>query len=238
MPRSLFARLQFAALLMLAPDDGGAAGGAGEGEPPAAGDGGSGDGSGAGDGGTGLTAEQQAAVDAEVRRQLDAAVTPKLNAAKAKWEKDLATFAEAQNLTAEQRADAARQAAESERDAARREALTARAEAAFERALLGAKVPADRVPAGLRLADLDLEAIAPDGKIDADAIKALAASTVQANSFLAATTTPPGASGGEHQGSSETKIFSRSEIASMSQADYVKNAPEIKRQMREGLIAA
>lgn len=225
---------------MLSPDDGGAAGGGGEGAPPAGSEGSNGAGEGeppAGSGST-LTAEQQAAVDAEVRRQLDAAVAPKVNAAKAKWEKDLATFAEAQNLTAEQQADAARQAAEAERDAARREALTARAEAAFERALLAAKVPADRVPAGLRLADLDLEALAPDGKIDADAVKALAAATVQANAFLAATSSAPGASGGEHQGGGDRHIFTRKEIADLAKnpAEFAKNEAEIDRQIREGLV--
>lgn len=141
--------------------------------------------------------------------------------------------------SAEEQARNAATEAQRERDEAKREALTARAEVAFEKALLSAKVPADRVTAALRLADLDLDAIAPDGKLDTDAIKALAASTIEGNAFLLAGEQKPPTTGlgAEHNGSGDAnKVWTRAEVAKLTPDEYEKNAEQIEAQMRAGTL--
>lgn len=245
---SLFARLRFAGLaglVVFAPDSGGAPGGDGApGTPaPTGGDPAPASGTPSGgdpDPGT-LTPEQQAAVNAEVQRQLSAAVTPKLSAARSKWENDLKAFAEAENLTAEQQAAAARQAAETERDAARREALTARVESTASRQALTAGVKPDRVDALLRLADLtDLDTLGPDGTVAADAVKAVIDQTLAQYPEFKAGPTPPAQSGGEPGGSGDQKIWTRAEIAELAKnpAEFAKHEAEIDKQVRQGLVTA
>lgn len=142
--------------------------------------------------------------------------------------------------SAEEQARNAAAEAQRERDEARREALTARAEITFEKALLAAKVPADRVDAALRLADLNLDDIAPDGKLDKDAIKALATSTVEANAFLLAggeQKPPTTGLGAEHSGSGDAnKVWTRAEVAKLTPDEYEKHAEQIEAQMRAGTL--
>lgn len=168
MHRSLFARLQFAALILLAPDDGGAAGGAGEGEPPAAGE--STEGTppagteGAADEGkpAGKTFTQAEVAEMVAKERTKATKAAEAEAAKAA---ERAKLDETERLKAE-KADA-ETAAEARIAAANARLIAADAKAAA----LDAGVKPDRVGAFLRLVDTGAIAVSDDGEVDAKALK-------------------------------------------------------------------
>lgn len=209
MPRSLLARLQFAALaglVLFAPDDGGAAGGD-AGGTNSTGAGGASTGT---DGGTpppaptdppadplaGLTPEQTAAVEAAKRAAVNAAIAPKVAHERTQWEAELKALAEAESQTAEQQAQAAAATARAEADAAIAKANDTLKTAAAQLALGNAKVPAERI--GVALPSLDLSDVeVKDGKVNAEQLAAKVAEFTEANPWIVAaagTPVPAGAS--------------------------------------------
>lgn len=212
--RMLIALRCLSGLVMLAPDDGGGNGGGNAGDPPApAGS----EGSGGGQAPHGapaatppatppLTAEQQAAVNAEVARQLGAAVAPKVDAAttkaRAQWEADLKAMADAETQTAEQKAQAAADAAKAEAATAIAQANATLVSASAQVAAVAAGAKADRIPALLKLADLS-DVTVKDGTPDADAVKtAITKALTDYPEFKTGATPPPaGTSGGDMGGS-------------------------------------
>lgn len=215
--------------VLLAPDDGTGTGGGAAGTPPPAGTGDGGTGtegsSGGTDGTTGstpptppsFTAEQQTAINAEVARQLGSAVAPKVTAAKAQWEKDLHAMADAENQTAEEKANAravaAEQAAKDRIDASNTRLIAADAKVA---ALAAGTNPA-RVDALLRVADLTAVTVADDGTVDPATVRAAVdRALVEFPEFK--TTGRPAASGTEH---SEQTITAE-QFAAMGYSERVK----------------
>lgn len=191
-------------LVLMDADDGT---GSGAPSPPPADNGGGSDGDGTNPPESGgappaptFTAEQQEAINAEVARQLGSAVAPKVNAAKAQWAKDLQAMADAENQTAEQKAEAAATQARQEADTAIAKANGTLVKAAASLAAVSAGAKADRVEALLTLADLsDVEVT--DGTPDAKAIQSAVASALSKfPEFKAATS--GGASGGDLNGGS------------------------------------
>lgn len=167
-----------------------------------------------------FTAEQQAAINAEVARQIGGAVAPKVAAAIAKHNADLKALADAENQTAEQKAQAAADAARREADeriaAADKTLVTAAAQIA---ALTAGANPA-RVAALLKLADLTSVEVT-DGTPDAAAIKtAIDAALKDFPEFKAAAPTG-GASGGDLNGGGGTTV-TQAEFDKMTYADRVK----------------
>lgn len=209
--RMLIALRCLSGLVMLAPDDGGGNGGGNAGDPPApAGS----EGSGGGQAPHGapaatpptptLTPDQQAAVNAEVARQLGAAVAPKIDAATTKartqWEADLKALADAENQTAEQKAQAAEAAAKAEAATAIAQANATLVSAAAQVAAVAAGAKADRIPALLKLADLS-DVTVKDGTPDADAVKtAITKALTEYPEFKTEPTPPAGTSGGDMGG--------------------------------------
>ncbi len=199
-------------LVMLAPDDGGGTGAAGAPPAPTDAAGTGGQASGAGDPAgpasqpASLTAEQQAAVDAEVARQLASAVAPKITAAEKKarsqWEADLKALADAETQTAEQKAQAEAEQARHAAAAAIETANRTLRSAAAQVALTGANVPAERV--AVALASLDLSDVeVTDGTVNTDQLNAAVTGFVKANQWLVAnngTPPPAGTSGGDMGG--------------------------------------
>lgn len=214
-------------LLVLAPDDG-----TGTGTPPAAGtgdggpgadgsSGGTGDGTGgtapnSGGGGT-FTAEQTAAINAEVARQLGSAVAPKVTAARTQWEKDLQALADAENQTAEQQANARAEAAEQaarERIASSNARLVA---ADAKVAALGAGANPARVDALLKLTDLTGIDVSDDGTVDTKEVRARIDKTIaDFPEFKAGAT--PGTSGSEHH----AQTITAEQFATMGYSERVK----------------
>lgn len=210
--------------LLLSPDTGAGSGGGGQasgagavGDTAGSSNAGSTGGSGAGDqtqagDGTGtgasgtpeLTDEQRAAVNAEVARQLGAAVRPKLDAERQKWEADLKALAEAENQTAEERARSEAEQARREADEVIAKANERLVAAVAREVALDAKANPARVDALLRLADLSDVTVGDDGQVDR---KAAAAAVTKAldeyPEFRAgATAATNGASGGDFNGTS------------------------------------
>lgn len=211
--RMLIALRCLSGLVMLAPDDGGGNGPTAGGPPAPAGS----EGGGGGQAPHGapaattpaapaLSAEQQAAVNAEVARQLGAAVAPKVDAATTKartqWEADLKALADAENQTAEQKAQAAADAAKAEAATAIAQANATLVSASAQVAAVAAGAKADRIPALLKLADLS-EVTVTDGTPDADAVKtAITKALTDYPEFKTGATPPPaGTSGGDMGGS-------------------------------------
>ena len=197
-------------LVMLAPDDGGGNGPTAGGPPAPAGS----EGSGGGQAPHGapaatpptptLTPDQQLAVNAEVARQLGAAVAPKIDAAttkaRAQWEADLKAMADAETQTAEQKAQAAEAAAKAEAATAIAQANATLVSAAAQVAAVAAGAKADRIPALLKLADLS-DVTVKDGTPDADAVKtAITKALTEYPEFKTEPTPPAGTSGGDMGG--------------------------------------
>lgn len=199
----------------IAGGDGSAEGGEGGGEGGGGtggegGEGGSGQGSGSGEsggeGGEGgnepqLTPEQQAIVDAQVTKQVGAAMAKKLEAERKKWETEASEKAkraqmdEAERLKAE-KADAEKAANDAVAKANARLVL-----ADAKVAAVTAGVKADRVDKFLRLVELDDINVDDDGTIDTKAIeKAVKATLDDLPEFKATGSGRSGSSGGEFGG--------------------------------------
>jgi hypothetical protein len=184
----------------------------------------------------GFTSEQQAHID----KLIEKAKTQ----GKISGETAVRKYLEEQAQSAEDQAKSAAQRAEQERDEARREALVARVETRAERAALAAGVKPERVDRFLKLVDLtDLDDLAPDGSIDADAVKAAVESTLtDVPEFKGGSTgdtsggAPAGLSGEPTGGAGAGKAFTRAEIDAMSVEEYEKNAEAIKAQMKAGTL--
>lgn len=157
---------------------------------------------------------------------------------KASGEASVKSYLEQQNQTAEDQAKTAATAAQQEAVDARKEAAEARVEVAVERALDAAKVPADRRAAAARLADINLETLAPEGKVDTDAVKALVEATITANPFLTAAPAPKtGATGADFTGAGgDGKVWTAAEVDKLSVDEYDKHKVEIMAQMRAGTL--
>lgn len=155
-----------------------------------------------------LTPEQIAAVNAEVARQLGAAVAPKIAAAEQKarsqWEADLKALADAENQTAEQKAQAAAEAARQEAAAAIEKANATLVKAAAQVAAVAAGANPARVDALLKLADLTGVTVT-DGNPDAAGVKAAVdAALKDFPEFKAASAAAGGSSGGDLNGGTNT----------------------------------
>ncbi len=168
--------------------DGGAGSGGGApsgGSGGDAGGSGSGDGSGAGrapaggdQGGDGGKPGDQGDPPAGVnltQEQLDALISKRIGAARAGWEKDLGSYAEAENETAQQKAE--REAQEARQQAAQAtdtaNATLRRAEATIQAGIAGIKP--DRIAGALAIAASDAkysfgEVEVKDGQVDASAM--------------------------------------------------------------------
>lgn len=214
-------------LVFFAPDDG--TGGGGAGGNGAAGDGGQGSqtggsdrsqaGTGSGEGAAAqgtpptFTAEQTEAINAEVARQLGSAIAPKVTAAKTQWEKDLQALADAENATAEEKAQA-RETAAAAREAAADVTLI---KAAASMAAVTAGAKADRVDALLKLADLGAVTVDDDGTVDQKSVKsAVDKALADFPEFKAGAT--PGTSGSEHH----AQTITAEQFAGMGYSERVK----------------
>lgn len=209
---------RFSIIRMFTADGTGSGSGAGsEGATPGAGDGA---GSESGSGAPSFTAEQQAQINAEVARQIGGAVAPKVAAAIAKHNADLKALADAENQTAEQKAQAAADAARREADERIAAADKTLVTAAAQIAALNAGANPARVTALLKLADLTSVEVT-DGTPDAAAIKtAIDAALKDFPEFKAAAQTG-GASGGDLNSGGATTV-TQAEFDKMTYADRVK----------------
>lgn len=156
-------------------------------------------------------------------------------------EREFRQWLEEQGMDAQQRAEAERQRLAAERDEARREAVAARVETTAERLALKAGVKADRVDRFLRLVDLsDLESLAPDGKVDADAIQAAVDAELDSTPEFkgaAGASTPAAGTGADMSGSGGTrKQWTRAEIDKLSPAEFAEHEKEIMAQVRAGTV--
>lgn len=145
-----------------------------------------------------LTPEQQAIVDAQVTKQVGAAMAKKLEAERKKWESEASEKAkrekmdEAERLKAE-KADAEKAANDAVARANQRLVL-----ADAKVAAVTAGVKGDRVDKFLRLVDLDDITVDDDGTIDTKAIaKAVKATLDDLPEFKGTTNGRTGNSGGE-----------------------------------------
>ncbi len=235
----LLGALGMLAAATLATSDAGAGdpGGAGSGEAGGGGDGAPPPATGTDDtkGGkpdefTPLTAAQQAHVD-----NLIAKATGK---AKSTTEAEIRRYLEQQGMDEVDRLKAEKTAAEQLVEEARGEALDARIETTAERLALAAGCKPDRVGKLLKLISLDRDACSTDGKPDTDAIRAIVEQELTDTPELKGTATPPGASGGDHAGTGDTKVWTREDIAKLSPAEFAKHEAEIDKAAQLGLIKA
>lgn len=116
----------------------------------------------------------------------------------------------------------AREKAEKERATAIATANTRIARTDFKIAAQAAGVPADRLEAAVKLADLS--ELVPDektGEIPADVVKSVVEATLKANSFLKETKTPPNVGGGGSNpgGGGEPSI---EELGKLSMDEYIR----------------
>lgn len=208
---------RFSIIRMFNADGTGSGSGSGagsEGATPGAGDGA---GSESGSGAPSLTAEQQAAVNVEVARQLSGAVAPKVAAALQKHTAELKALADAENQTAEQQANARAEAAEkaaNETVAAANKTLVA---AAAQIAALTAGANPARVEALLKLSDLSTVQVT-DGTPDAAAVKTAIDAALKDFPEFKTTAPAGGASGGDLNGGGGTTV-TKEQFEAMTYAD-------------------
>lgn len=171
-----------------------------------------------------FTAEQQAAINAEVAKQLGASVAPKVAAAEAKartqWETDLKALADAENQTAEQQANARAEAAEKAANETVAAANKTLVNAAAQIAALTAGANPARVEALLKLADLSTVEVT-DGTPDAAAVKTAIDAALKDFPEFKTTAPAGGASGGDLNGGGGTTV-TKEQFEAMTYADRVK----------------
>ncbi len=172
-------------------------GGTGEGGDGTGGEGGDGSGQGSGSGETGtgdtgqgegsegegpkLTPEQQAIVDAQVTKQVGAAMAKKLEAERKKWEADAKTAADREKMEETERLKAEKADADKAVEDARHEVLTTRVEVTAERLALKSDVDPDRVARFIEIAKIgdSIDDLTDDGKPDEKAVGKLIADTLK-----------------------------------------------------------
>jgi hypothetical protein len=181
--------------------------GAGSGQGSNSGESGAGDqnGGGEGEGGeeTKLTPEQQAIVDAQVTKQVGAAMAKKIEAERKKWEADAKTAAEREKMEETERLKAEKADADKAVETAKREVLTTRVEVTAERLALKADVDPDRVTRFIQLANIDdkIDDLVADDKPDDKAVGKLIDATLKEwPEFKKANGKGSGRSGGEFNG--------------------------------------
>lgn len=156
-----------------------------------------------------LTPEQQALVDAQVTKQVGAAMAKKIEAEKKKWEAEVKTAADREKMEETDRLKAEKADADKAVEDARREVLTTRAEVTAERLALKADVDPDRVTRFLEIAKISdqIDGLTDDGKPDEKAITKLVADTLKDwPEFKKAEPGGRGRSGGDFNGhNGETK---------------------------------
>lgn len=168
--------------------------------------------------------------------EVDAIVEKRLARERKAWEKRQADEKAKAEMDDAERAKAEKAEAEKAVEEARQEVLTTKVETAAERYAIAAGVKADRVTKFLRLVDLDLDDLTDDGKVDGDAVKKLIDAEVAANPEFKGTTSKGGASGGDDFGGDGKKIWTRAEVAKLSQDEFEKHEKEILEQLGAGSI--
>lgn len=121
-----------------------------------------------------------------------------------------------------QREREAKEKAEKEKTEAISKANTRIARTEFKIAAQAAGVPADRLEAAVKLADLS--ELVPDektGEIPADKVKSIVEATLQANPFLKATATPPNVGGGGSNPGGNSNP-SMDELGKLSMDEYIR----------------
>lgn len=122
-----------------------------------------------------------------------------------------------------QREKEAREKAEKEKAAAIAQANSRIARTEFKIAAQAAGVPADRLEAAVKLADLS--ELVPDektGEIPADKVKSIVEATLTANPFLKASTTPPNVGGGGSNPGGGGGAPSMEELGKLSMDEYIR----------------
>jgi hypothetical protein len=122
-----------------------------------------------------------------------------------------------------QREKEAKEKAEKEKTEAISKANTRIARTEFKIAAQAAGVPADRLEAAVKLADLS--ELVPDektGEIPADKVKSIVEATLQANPFLKATATPPNVGGGGSNPGGGNSNPSMDELGKLSMDEYIR----------------
>jgi hypothetical protein len=150
---------------------------------------GEGEGENEGDGDTG--ADKDTGDDPEVLKltqaELDAMIEKRQARDRAKWEKETKDAAEKAKMDEATRLTAEKAEAEAKATEATARANTRLVTAEAKLAAAAAGVPADRVAAFVKLADLSDIEVDDDGEIDAKALTKVVKSTLDANPFLKAT---------------------------------------------------
>lgn len=167
--------------------------------------------------------------------EVDAIVEKRLARERKAWEKRQADEKAKAEMDDAERAKAEKAEAEKAVEEARQEVLTTKVETAAERYAIAAGVKPDRVTKFLRLVDLDLDDLTDDGKVDGDAVEKLIVAEVAANPEFKGTS-KGGASGGDDFGGDGKKIWTRAEVAKLSQDDFEKHEKEILEQLGAGSI--
>ncbi len=123
-----------------------------------------------------------------------------------------------------EREKGARETAEKEKEKAIATANSRIAKSEFKIAAQAAGVPADRLEAAVKLADLS--ELTPDektGEISADTLKSVVAATLEANPFLKGTVTPANVGGGgSNPGGGGGGGLSPEELGKLSMDEYIR----------------
>lgn len=174
------------------------------------------------------------------QEQLDAAIGARLAQEKRKWEKESKDATDKANMTENERLKA--EIAERDKRLAdqQTEVVGDRVRSKAEKLALAAKVKPGRIDQFMRLVDIDVEAMAPDGKPSDMLIQAAIDKAVKdLPEFVDnGTGAPPPAGAGGASGADfnsdkgASHVFTKAEVAAMSVADFEKNEEAINKQMQ------
>jgi hypothetical protein len=199
-----------APLMLFAPDSGGG-GGAGDGgaggDDKGSGDSrsGSADDKG-GDGGAGGDDKSKGETVTMAQADFDALIDKRIGQARKTWEKDATDKADREKLDETERLKAEKADADKAAVEAVAKANAKLVVADAKVAAMAAGVPADRITAFVKLADLSDVEVDDEGAVDAKALDRAVKKTLADNEFLKASTSSPrkGASGGDMNGNGGT----------------------------------
>jgi hypothetical protein len=171
---------------------------------------------------------------------LDALINRKVGKARSKSEEEFKAWLDRQAMDDTARAQAEKADAEKAVAEAKREVLETRAHAAAERLAIDAGVPAKRAPKFLRALGLNVDDITSDEAVDEAAIRSKIEAELQDDPAWKTGSSNgggSGASGGEfNQGDGRAKVWTRAEVAKLTQEEYEKHEDEILAQVASGGI--
>lgn len=174
--------------------------------------------------------------------EVNALIGKRIKSEQSKFESDLKSLKERGDLDEVARLKAELADKDTAIAASDRKVLESRLETTAERAALTAGANPARVAKFLRTFDLDLDSLTDDGKIDADAVKALVESELNDSPEFKSEGAPKPANDGKPTGGDFTgannsaKQWTRAEIAKLTPAEFDEHEAEISKQVAAGTV--